>query len=345
MTRAAGVLVRLPNWVGDAVMATCVLRAVRRGRPGAWVCAAGRPRLADLLAGSPHVDEFITLPRDALRSSWRLGAAWRGRFETALVLPTSFRAVLFPWHARATVRVGYRGQCRGWFLTEALAVPQGPARRRIPEPMPVYWRRIVEAAGIPWDGDAPELAVTTFEREAAEAYGRAAGIADGERFVGLSPGAAFGPSKLWPAERFAEAAARLHAALGLRAIVFLAPGEEPLAAEIMRSASSPVVSTAQAPLSLSLLKPFIERCAVLVTTDSGTRHVAVALNVPVVTVMGPTDPRYTDYCLSRQAIVRRDVSCGPCHLKVCPRDHRCMRDLTAEEVADRALALVAARGA
>ena len=193
-------------------------------------------------------------------------------------------------------------------------------------------RRIVEAAGIPWQGDAPELRVTDAERELAAAKARAFGLGDDERLIGISPGAAFGPSKRWVTERFAEAAALLHRATGMRAIVFLAPGEEALGGEIVRAARSPIISTAVEVLPIGLLKAFMTRCALLLSTDSGTRHIGVALGTPVVTVMGPTDPRYTAYCLERQRVIAREVPCGPCHLRECPTDHRCMTLITPDAV-------------
>ena len=336
----AGVLVRMPNWLGDAVMATCVLRAVRAGAPGARIAAAARPKLGELFAGLPFMDEFVPLDDQSLAGALRLGWSRRGAFDLALILPNSLRSALMPFAARARRRIGYRGQGRGFLLTARLAPPGAGRGRRTPEPMPWYWRRIVEAAGLPWQGGAPELRVTDAEREGAAARARAFGLGADERLIGISPGAAFGPSKLWLPERFAEAAALLHRATGMRAIVFLAPGEEALGAEIARSARSPIISTANDLLSIGLLKAFMTRCALLLSTDSGTRHIAVALGTPVVTVVGPTDPRYTAYCLERQRVIAKKVPCGPCHFRECPTDHRCMTEIEAGEVAAAGLELL-----
>jgi heptosyltransferase-2 len=335
------ILVRLPNWVGDAVMATSFLRAVRAGRPGARILVGLRPKLAGVLAGSPYLDGVIAFRRGTVGEAIRLGLRWRGAFDCAFVLPNSFRSAVFPWVAGARARIGYAGQGRGWLLTAALPPPEGEGRRRLPEPMPRYWRRLLEPAGISWQGDQPELALEDGLEEQARDRARALGIAECERMVGLSPGAAFGPSKLWAPGRFAEVAARLHEARGLRAILFVAPGEEDLGRQVLAAARSPIVSTVEHPLSLSLLKAFMRRCALLVTSDSGTRHFGVASGVPTVTLMGPTDPRYTAFCLERQEVIyREDVDCLGCHLKVCPIDHRCMDRITAEEVARRSLALL-----
>ena len=338
------VLVHLPNPVGDAVMATSFLRSLKAGNPNDEIFVALRPKLKLILEGTPSVDEYILMPRGgSLTESLRLGIKWRGVFDRAFILPNSFRSVLFPWLAGARERIGYAGQGRTPLLTRAIAKPLDPARRRrLPEPMPHYWRRLLEATGAAWLGDRPELVVTEELEDRARRRARALGIEEDEKLVGLSPGASFGPSKVWPPERFAETAAILYRDLSLRAILFLAPGEEELGRRVLSAARSPVISTLEDPLPLDLLKAFVRRCRLLVTCDSGTRHFGVAFSVPTVTVMGPTDPRYTAYCLDTQEVViRDDLDCIGCHLRRCPKDHACMNGIAAEEVAQRALKLLA----
>ncbi len=99
--------------------------------------------------------------------------------------------------------------------------------------------------------------------------------------------------------------------------------------------STPVINTARHILGLDVLKPFIRDLTLLVSTDTGPRHYAVAFGTPVVVLMGPTDPRYSGLHLERTELIRHDVPCGPCHLKVCPIDHRCMVGITPEEVLER----------
>ena len=94
-----GVLVRVPNWLGDAVMATCVLRAARAGAPGARITAAGRPKFAELFAGLPWLDEFIPLADGSFLGALALGWSRRGAFDLALVLPNSLRSALMPFAA------------------------------------------------------------------------------------------------------------------------------------------------------------------------------------------------------------------------------------------------------
>jgi ADP-heptose:LPS heptosyltransferase len=91
---------------------------------------------------------------------------------------------------------------------------------------------------------------------------------------------------------------------------------------------APIINTANDHIDLELLKPLIKRCNLLVTNDTGPRHYAVALDVPVVVIMGPTDPRYTSANLDKTVVIRTEVECSPCHKKICPTDHRCMTQIT-----------------
>jgi len=203
---------------------------------------------------------------------------------------------------------------------------------------------LVRAAGIAAAGSRPELAVTAACEERYARRRGELGIAPGERLIGINPGASFGASKLWPAERFARAADILSERLGLRSILFVGPGEEGIAREIAGRMRSPPIDTSPAPCDLDILKPFVRDLALLVTTDTGTRHYAVAFRVPVVVVMGPTHPGFTAAHLEETEVVRRDVPCGPCHLKECPTDHRCMTLIPPEAVAGAAFALLGKQG-
>jgi heptosyltransferase-2 len=95
------------------------------------------------------------------------------------------------------------------------------------------------------------------------------------------------------------------------------------------------------PGSLEDLKAQVERCTLLLTNDTGPRHVAVALGRPVITLMGPTDPRHTAHLLEKQRVLFEDVACRPCGRPTCPIDHRCLRRLSPERAVQAADELLA----
>jgi len=204
-----------------------------------------------------------------------------------------------------------------------------------------YARLIERASAEPGDG-RPVLEVSPRCEERAEAWRRELGISPGEKLIGINPGASFGSSKLWPVERFARLADLLARSTGQRTILLLGPGEEEIGNRIAARMETSPVNTAGNFLDLDVLKPIVRDLSLLVTTDTGTRHYAVAFRVPLVVVMGPTHPGFTAANLEETEVVRYDVDCGPCHLKVCPgqHHHRCMTSIQPEEVLERARRLL-----
>jgi heptosyltransferase II len=333
------ILVRLPNWVGDVLMATPALRALRDRYPAAEIVAEGRRGLAELLLGLRSVDRFVADPgkpgvRGVLErrgSLQRLGCDW------AVLLPDSVRSALAPALARIPVRIGYaRDPARRLLLTRALEPPPGGA----PISMVERYLAIVRALGCADPEPGLEIAVSEGARQRVRARLRALGIREGAALCVVTPGASFGSSKLWPPEHFAHACDDLAARFGLRVVLAPGPGEEALAAEVVRSAKTAVASLAEPPTSLGELAALIEQARLLLTNDTGPRHMAVALRIPVVVLMGPTDPRHTLHLLERQRVLREPVPCSPCHLKVCPIDHRCMTRLAPERVVEAAAELL-----
>lgn len=328
------ILVRAPTWVGDAVMASPALRALRAAQPEAEIAVEGRPVLRDLLRGLPWFDEFLPDGQRGAAGLWARARALRvRRFDWALLLPDSPRAALGPFLAGVPRRVGYaRDALRRALLTEALERPRENGR---PRPMSTVERYLglTRHLGCPDRGHHLELAV---DEEAVgrvnEALVRRDVRAD-EGVLVVTPGAAFGPSKRWPPAHFARACDLIARRLGLRPVIAPGPDELALAEAIASRAHEPAVALTDPPLGLGELKALVARSRLLLTNDTGPRHVAVALGCPVIVVMGPTDPRYTAHALERQRVLREDVPCSPCQLKNCPIDHRCLRQLAPERAA------------
>jgi len=322
------VVVRVPNPLGDQIMATPALAAIRERYPGAFVAGHGGAGARDLYAGSGFFDDFVVSGRREgfLRQARALRAH---RFELCILLTGSFRTAVPPWLARIPHRVGYRWSGRTALLTAHWPRPR-PGGARGPYPTKHYFLDLVAHLGCRGGGPV-RLALTEPERTRAAAWLAEQGFGGEEPLLLLCVGAAFGPSKLWPAEYFARVADHMAERCGTRAIVLCGPGEEEIGARVKAAARFPVVDTGTVPLDLGLLKGVIARGRVLLTNDTGPRHIAAAFGVPVVCLMGPTDPTYTDTDLGGQVVLRReDVECSPCHLQVCPIDHRCLVGLPPE---------------
>jgi heptosyltransferase II len=330
---------RKPNWLGDFVMATATFARVRKAYPDAHVTAGMRPFLRPLVAGTDFFDEIVDTPRGGgLSGLWQQVRAMRaGEYDLAIVLPNSPATGLVPFLARVPLRLGYKqgrpllmnlGRSaqvrRRWFQRR-----QGP--RRWPNPMPQYYHDLLDELGLPAGGLHPELGVTEAERAWVDAHLRSLGITPEQRLVLLVVGANFGASKLWPPERFSAIARIFQERHGMRALVLVGPAEVELGERIARDGGA--IALTQPVLPLDKLKALVARGDLMVTGDTGPRHLGVAFDRKIVCLMGPNDPNYTNYCMEHTILIRKDLECSPCQRKVCPLGHhRCMRDITVDEV-------------
>ena len=313
-------------------MATPGFRALRAAYPRAQIALHARAALAPLVAGAPWFDEVIPLAsyHRGAPALLREGFALRGRrFDLGVCLPDSFSAALLFRCAGVRKVVGYDTQGRRALLDVAVPAPPAMiARER-------HVLGLVEALGCPARGTHLELFATEAEEAAACAVLAKYGIGAGEPLAAIAPGASYGPSKLWPAEHFAQVGDALGAE-GVRVVVLGSPDEEPLAQRVAAAMRAPAAVLAGS-LDLGSLKAVMRRARVLVCNDAGARHVAVALGVPSVVLFGPTSLAKTNLNLERVRALAADVACRPCYHRVCPTDHRCMTRLAPARVSAEAL--------
>ena len=327
------VLVRCPNWVGDIVMATPVFACLRRAFAGARLVGAVRGYARGILADGPWFDEVI----DADDKSWgglvRLSREIRQvRADLAVVLPNSFRSVLPVRLGGARCIIGYKRGLRSLLLTDG-PVAARDGRGFAAAPMGDYYMGLCRFLGLEEGAESkPRLYIGAEQEAQGQRLLERYGITPEDRVIGLNVGAKFGSSKCWPAGYFARTADLLQEHLPAKLLLLVGPGEEPIAEAIRGQTRADVIDTGPDRVDLALLKPLVRRCNLLITNDTGPRHYAVAFDVAVVVIMGPTDPRWTAAHLERTIVLRRELPCSPCHLKTCPSDHRCMREISPEAV-------------
>ena len=192
--------------------------------------------------------------------------------------------------------------------------------------------------------------ITDADQAAADALLAEAGVAAGEPVVMLNPGASFGTSKMWSAERYAALADMLIESRGARVIVNAAPAERHIAEWVSAAMRhEPAIDFASRHNTLGLLKALLKRSDLLVTNDTGARHLAAAVGIGVVTVFGSTDPQWSRIDYARERIVRVEVECSPCQKKLCaqpagPTYHQCMELISPQMVYDAAAELLEAGG-
>lgn len=338
-TVVSRLVVRAPNWLGDAVLALPAMGALRRHFKDAHLTIAAPSGFADVFREnvSARPDAVLGLPSKPAGIRAALAA---GRFELGVLFPNSFRSAWLLRQAHIPERWGYATGFRGPLLTRR------PARARAHgvQHQADYYRNLVRRFGIPCDDDVPAIGLTdaTFQR-GVDLLARFK-VDPARRLIVLAPGAAYGQAKQWPPARVAEVAARLvrdrdatcvmvgagHDRDAARAVESALPD----VAELRRGRPDARIVDLTGQTSLAELMGVIARADAVVANDSGAMHLAAALGRPVVAIFGPTDERATRPIgpAGANEVLTAKVFCRPCHLRDCPIDHRCMARVTADMV-------------
>jgi heptosyltransferase-2 len=337
------IVVRSPNWLGDAVMCEPALSQVRAIFPQAEITLLVKPAIADLLAQHPAVNRTLVYDdrgrHAGLSGKWTLaGVLRRHRFDLAILFQNAFEAALISFLAGIPRRFGYATDGRSLLLTDPVSLPSRNGQRHQVE---YYWD-LLKPLGGHGPTPAPHLFVTSEESASMARRLAEAGIGPSDLVIGLNPGSTYGHAKRWLPDRYAEVVNRLvkdmQAQAGARVGVAIlgAKGEEQLGQEIANQIKTrTVVCSGQT--TIRELMALVKRCQLFLTNDTGPMHVAAAFKVPMVAVFGPTDWLTTSPYGVDAKLVRQPVSCSPCLLRECPIDHRCMTGVTVDQVYDATL--------
>jgi heptosyltransferase-2 len=353
----AKILIVQPSWVGDAVMATPMLRAMRQLYPQSHISYLMRRYVKPIYAGLPFADQLITYRTGRTRAKagkglFDLAARLRaGKFDMAVLLPNSFKTALLCKMAGIERIVGYDRDGRSFLLSDKL-LPAKDRGKFVPTPIVQYYLGLAQYLGSTHRDVKLELYVTPSEQEEArdvlrrsnldENLYRPAATGHGPLVV-LNPGAQYGAAKCWVPEHFARVGDRLIEEMGATVLISSAPRERLIVAAVLGSMKHSAIDLSQTGMSLGALKEIVRRCDLMITNDTGPRHIAAAFDVPVITVFGPTHPEWTEIYFVQERKVSVKVFCGPCQKKTCPLDHRCMTRVTPGMVFEKAEELLGPR--
>lgn len=350
-------LVRGVNWLGDAVMTTPALARLRERFATARITLLTPDKLADLWLHHPGVDSLVTFrPRESVFSIVR--RLRPERFDLALILPNSPRSAIESWLTRIPCRVGYG---RGWrrvFLTHPVATRADHVKMRKRQPDEI--RRLISDPNAPRRGSyadsrqahqvheylqlaarlgadlrplTPALKVVPEELSTVR---RKFGLPEHCLWLGLNPGAEYGPAKRWPVGHFITAARAISAETGARWIIFGGKNDAELTQQIAAGLGEQAIDLAGR-TTLRELMALSQVCRVYLTNDTGPMHVAAALGTPVVALFGSTSPELT--CPGnpeghRHRLLVTEAPCSPCFLRDCPIDLRCLTSLSPAAAVD-----------
>lgn len=325
------ILVRMPNWIGDLVMATPVLTDLRKAFPESSITAMCRSPICELLREDASLDELFCftkptnnfLKREEKRDI--ISKMKGGKYDLGILLTNSFSSAWWFWQGGVKRRIGFASNLRSFLLTDSPAYPKGKMHQ-----VDVY-KKLLEPLGISKSESSPRLYVSEKEVEESKELLFQRGYARGKKLVGINPGAAYGTAKCWPPERYCDLAKQL-----LEEDVFVVffgdAASYDLVKAICQGLPSKVMNLAGV-TSLRELACLIKDCDVLVTNDSGPMHIAAAFGTPLVALFGSTDDQATGPYGHSSSVITKRVSCSPCLKRVCPIDFRCMTQISVEEVA------------
>jgi heptosyltransferase-2 len=317
-------VVRAPNWLGDAVMALPALESVRAALPQTHITVAAPASVAAMFEEQTSASPDAVLTIMERRAETRQLA--QERFDAALLLPNSFHAAWNAWRARIADRWGMSANFRRPLLTRSVARPRGKVHQS------EYYRALIRGLGYAPLESLPRIAVRSETAARVDALLARFEVPASGPIVGFAPGAAYGHAKRWPPRRVADVIERLARERHATCVLVGAAGDRDAGREI--ESALPAGTRAINLIGRTDLRQFIgvlARCAAFVSNDSGAMHVAAALGVPVTAIFGPTDERVTSP-LGQHDVLVHPVFCRPCMLRDCPIDHRCMKGINADTV-------------
>jgi len=321
------IIVRSTNWVGDSVITTPVFQFLREIYPHARLDVLARPWNGPVFENNPCIDNVIVCNEKAGLFSFARSVRYlrKNSYDLAVLLPNSFSSALQVYMGKIRYRVGYNTDKRSALLTHPVSPPPDKFSRH----QVFYYLYLLESV-TGYNPSSPQLQLylTDSEKKEAREFLEKKGIKENDFCLGLNPGAEYGPAKRYPPDRFASAADLLMAEYKAKTVIFGSSKEKEIAQEVEDNMHFKAVNLA-GKTSLRQVMALIQQMDVFITNDTGSMHVAAALDVPVVAVFGSTNSLSTGPFSSKSQVVRTAVppDCAPCLKRECPRDFSCMLSL------------------
>lgn len=339
------ILVRGSNWIGDAVMNIPALKELRRIFPDAEITLHTRSWAEGLFYDVDFIDELVTFDgsRWKIKDVYQQSAFLKGdKFDIAILFPNSFESALTTLLTNVPRRFGYNKDLRGLLLTDPIAVPEWKGRRH----EAYYYLNLIaevesRVLGRQTIMEPPNttLEISETRRSDARSFLRTAGIAGEKKIVGLGVGSTNSLAKRWPAERYAALADRIQVETGAEVILLGDKKEIDVSNEVARLCDRiPVILTGTTDLAEAVA--VLSEIDLFISNDMGLAHVAPAVGTRTLVLFGPTNSVTTRPFSSLADVMEANVECAPCMLRTCPIDHRCMVNLSVEDVFDKVLILL-----
>ena len=319
-----------PSWIGDMVLAQSLFITLRRRDPEISIDVVAPRWSRAILARMPEVGDAVEVGVQhgelGLRKRYRVGQRLRDRgYDQAIVLPRSLKSALLPFFARIPRRTGYRGESRYGLINDMRPLDGSLCPQTVQR-----FVALGQAAGEPVPPPIPSPRLT-LDEEGRERAVKRLGLSGDRPVIGLVPGAQYGSSRRWPAEKFGELAGKL-VEEGYRVWIFGSAADREAAQTILSHCSGNVLDLTGR-TELEEVVDLISLASVVVTNDTGLMHVAGAVGTRVVALYGATTPEHTPSLAESHRMIYRGIECSPCTARICPFGHkRCLTEIETGEV-------------
>jgi len=336
------ILIVRTDRIGDVLLSTPVIEELRRAYPNAYIAMMTSPYAKEVVSGNPYLDEVIVYDKDKRQRSWRSSLKFsrnlkKKRFDAAIILHPTNRVHLVTFFAGIPKRVGLNRKL-GFLLTDRIEHTKQLGEKHEIE----YNLDILRYMGIEPKDNRLFMPIKPTEEKWAESIFRSENIKPADKVLAVHPGASC-PSKVWPSQRFAQAADRLIDKYGFKVILISGPKDVKLTQDVISHMRHPAVNLA-GKTSVSQLASVLKRCRLFISNDSGPVHIASALDVPVISIFGRNQKglspdRWAPLGKLAKAL-HKDVGCVECLAHNCVKDFICLKAITVEDVIQAADALL-----
>ncbi len=333
------ILIRMPNWLGDLVMATPLLKDLRDHFSKSHITAMCNSNVAPLLKEDPYVDEVLSFTK---QSGWIHGqhhslvkALRFGGYDLGVLTTNSFSSAWWFWKGNVQNRMGYAANFRSFLLNKAMKFPKEKEFQH----QVITYKMLLACLGIPVSDTPLHLVVSEEELTLSSQTLKKYGAHVGEHIIiGINPGAAFGSAKCWLPDRFSHVTTKLLQNPNVRVVYFGDHNTAPLVQDICQHLPETVINLA-GKTNIRELMAHISNCSAMLSNDSGPMHIAAALKTPLVAIFGSTnDVKTRPY--EHGTVIHKHVECSPCYQRVCPIDFKCMTQIQVDEVCQEILKLI-----
>lgn len=323
------IVIRGVNWIGDAIMTTPAITQLAENFPDTKITIVVKEWVKDVFIGNPFIDDIIVCnPKNLIGYIRLIKKLRKEKFDIGIVFPNSFSSALFLFLLGAKYRAGYKTDCRSMLLN--IKTPRTPdlefEKLRID-----YFLNIANLIGKKQADRGLVLNVSKESEIFVENFLKENKIDETDTIIGFNPGAAYGKAKCWPAKKYAELGLRLISAYNVKLVLFGGFHDQNVVNVLAKGLRNKcAIAAGKTTLQDSI--GLVNKCRLFITGDTGPLYIASALRVPTMAIFGPTNPDTVAVPSEKLQIIYKRVSCSPCFLRECPNDHRCMEEVSVEEV-------------